>query len=94
MSGMLDVLLPLHAQLEEGASTRREQVFLKSFGRDLLDAHNHITDYVRLITDSGQILLTQGGFMSPNQAVRSGSPANAKAKAALNQAWDLNYTVF
>jgi FKBP12-rapamycin complex-associated protein len=42
VSGMLDVLIPLHAQLEEGASTRREQVFLKSFGRDLLNVHNHI----------------------------------------------------
>ncbi len=94
VSGMLDVLIPLHAQLEKGASTRREQDFLKSFGRDLLDAHNHIKDYVRLITDSGQTIPTQGGFMSPNQAVRSGSPANAEAEAALNQAWDLYYTVF
>jgi len=32
--------------------------------------------------------------MSPNQAGRSGSPANAEAEAALNQAWDLYYTVF
>jgi FKBP12-rapamycin complex-associated protein len=94
VSGMLDVLIPLHAQLEKGASTRREQDFLKSFGRDLLDAHNHIKDYVRLITDSGQTIPTQGGFMSPTQAVRSGSPANAEAEAALNQAWDLYYTVF
>jgi FKBP12-rapamycin complex-associated protein len=94
VSGMLDVLIPLHAQLEKGASTRREQEFLKSFGRDLLDAHNHIKDYVRLITDSGQTIPTQGGFMSPTQAVRSGSPANAEAEAALNQAWDLYYTVF
>ncbi len=94
VSGMLDVLIPLHAQLEKGASTRREQDFLKSFGRDLLEAHNHIKDYVRLITDSGQTIPTEGGFMSPNQAGRSGSPANAEAEAALNQAWDLYYTVF
>mmetsp|Transcript_15877 Transcript_15877/g.34220 ORF Transcript_15877/g.34220 Transcript_15877/m.34220 type:complete len:1759 (+) Transcript_15877:5883-11159(+) len=94
VSGMLDVLIPLHTQLEKGASTRREQDFLKSFGRDLLDAHNHIRDYVRLITDSGQTIPTQGGFMSPNQTGRSGSPANAEAEAALNQAWDLYYTVF
>lgn len=86
VSGMLDVLIPLHTELEKGANTRREQDFLKSFGRDLLDAHNHIKDYVRLITDSGQSIPTQGGFMSPNQAGRSGSPANAEAEAALNQA--------
>ena len=94
VSGMLDVLIPLHTQLEKGASTRKEHDFLKSFGRDLLDAHNHIKDYVRLITDSGRSIPTQGGFMSPNQAGSSGSPANAEAEAALNQAWDLYYTVF
>jgi FKBP12-rapamycin complex-associated protein len=94
VSGMLDVLIPLHAQLEKGASTRREQDFLKSFGRDLHEAYNHIKDYVRWITESGQSIPTQGGFISPNQSGRSGSPANAEAEAALNQAWDLYYTVF
>ena len=94
VAGMLDVLLPLHTELEKGANTRREQDFLNSFGRDLLDAHNHIKEYVRLITSSGQTIPTQGGFMSdPNQAGRSSSP-NAEAEAALNQAWDLYYTVF
>jgi phosphatidylinositol kinase/protein kinase (PI-3 family) len=94
VAGMLDVLIPLHTELEKGANTRREQDFLNSFGRDLEDAHNHITEYVRLITSSGQTIPTQGGFMSdPNQAGRSSSP-NAEAEAALNQAWDLYYTVF
>jgi len=94
VAGMLDVLIPLHTELEKGANTRREQDFLNSFGRDLMDAHNHITEYVRLITSSGQTIPTQGGFMSdPNQAGRSSSP-NAEAEAALNQAWDLYYTVF
>jgi FKBP12-rapamycin complex-associated protein len=94
VAGMLDVLLPLHTDLEKGANTRREQDFLNSFGRDLMDAHNHIKDYVRLITSSGQTIPTQGGFMSdPNQAGRLASP-NAEAEAALNQAWDLYYTVF
>ena len=96
VSGMLDVLLPLHTQLEKGASTRKELEFLKSFGRDLMDAHKHIKEYVRLITASGQQVPTQGGFLSPNeiQAGQSGPPANAEAEAALNQAWDLYYTVF
>ncbi|KAL7500860.1 hypothetical protein ACHAWT_010361 [Skeletonema menzelii] len=93
VAGMLDVLIPLHTELEKGANSRRELDFLNSFGRDLMDAHNHITEYVRLITSSGQTIPTQGGFMSdPNQASRS-SP-NAEAEAALNQAWDLYYTVF
>ena len=94
VAGMLDVLIPLHTELEKGANSRREMDFLNSFGRDLADAHNHITEYVRLITNSGQTIPTQGGFMSdPNQAGRSSSP-NAEAEAALNQAWDLYYTVF
>eukprot|EP00985_Skeletonema_marinoi_P034756 scaffold44750_cov204-Skeletonema_marinoi.AAC.1 len=94
VAGMLDVLIPLHTELEKGANSRRELDFLNSFGRDLMDAHNHITEYVRLITSSGQTIPTQGGFMSdPNQAGRSSSP-NAEAEAALNQAWDLYYTVF
>jgi FKBP12-rapamycin complex-associated protein len=61
-----------------------------------MDAHKHIKEYVRLITASGQQVPTQGGFLSPNeiQAGQSGPPANAEAEAALNQAWDLYYTVF
>jgi FKBP12-rapamycin complex-associated protein len=94
VSGMLDVLLPLHQQLEKGASTRREQDFLKSFGRDLSDAHNHIKEYVRLITSSGQSIPVRGGFMSEGSVSRSALPANVEAEAALNQAWDLYYTVF
>ena len=94
VAGMLDVLIPLHTELEKGANSRRELDFLNSFGRDLMDAHNHITEYERLIRKSGQKIPTQGGFMSdPNQAGRSSSP-NAEAEAALNQAWDLYYTVF
>jgi FKBP12-rapamycin complex-associated protein len=94
VAGMLDVLLPLHQQLEKGASTRREQDFLKSFGRDLSDAHNHIKEYVRLITSSGQSIPVRGGFMSEGSVSRSTLPANVEAEAALNQAWDLYYTVF
>ena len=91
VSGMLDVLLPLHQQLEKGASTRREEDFLKSFGRDLSEAHCHIKDYVRLIPSSGQTIPVRGGFMAEGAHT---APANREAEAALNQAWDLYYTVF
>ena len=94
VSGMLDVLLPLHSQLEKGGSTRRETDFIKSFGRDLLDAHGHIRDYIRLIGESGLTIPTEGGFLAPDQGIRTGSNVNAEAEAALNQAWDLYYTVF
>ena len=89
------IRVPLHTELEKGANTRREQEFLKNFGRDLFDAHNHIKDYVRLIKDSGQTIPTEGGFMSQgNQPTNGSPPTNAEAEAALNQAWDLYYTVF
>ena len=95
VSGMLDVLNPLHSLLEKGPQTRREEDFHKSFGRDLREAHNHVKEYVRLILNSGQTIPTQGAFMlDPNQAERSTSPSNAEAEAALNQAWDLYYQVF
>jgi serine/threonine-protein kinase mTOR len=53
VSGMLELLLPLHEKLERGAETSRERDFLKSFGQDLAQAHLHIKDYVRLISEGG-----------------------------------------
>lgn len=97
VSGMLDVLLPLHEQLELGAATRREHDFVKSFGRDLAEAHAYVKEYVRLATSNGGIIPTQGGYMSgaTNQYDTGHSVRqNAEAEAALNQAWDLYYTVF
>jgi len=98
VSGMLDVLIPLHKQLERGPTTRREQDFTKSFGRDLADAHAYVKEYIRLTTSNGGIIPTQGGFLpgTANQrpALRQNAEAEAEAEAALNQAWDLYYTVF
>jgi FKBP12-rapamycin complex-associated protein len=94
VSGMLDVLLPLHEQIEKGPSTLREQDFLKSFGRDLAEAHSYLKEYMQLATSKGGIIPTQGGF---NDGQTNENPAyrrNAEAEAALNQAWDLYYTVF
>ena len=99
---MLDVLLPLHEQLERGPTTRREHDFVDSFGRDLATAHAHVKEYVRLTTSGGGIIPSHGGFFpagteqqqhngrAPTTAIRQ----NAEAEAALNQAWDLYYTVF
>jgi FKBP12-rapamycin complex-associated protein len=58
VSGMLDLLLPLHERLERGAETRLEVDFIKSFGQDLVQAHKHIKDYVRLITEGGASIPT------------------------------------
>ncbi len=97
VSGMLDVLLPLHDALERGPSTRREQDFHKTFGRDLAEAHAYVKDYIRLVKIDGGIIPTQGGFMQGNEAEPSTIPnagQNADAEYAMNQAWDLYYTVF
>ena len=98
VSGMLDVLLPLHEQLEKGPITRREHDFYKSFGRDLAEAHAYVKEYIRLTTINGDVI-PSGGFMpgGSSQNEPSGLSAvrqNAEAETKLNQAWDLYYTVF
>lgn len=51
--GMLDLLLPLHENLERGAGTKLENDFLKSFGQDLEQAHLHLKDYIMHMNQSG-----------------------------------------
>jgi len=95
VQGMLDVLLPLHYEIEKGAATNREHDFIESFGSDLGNAHAHIKNYVRLITSNGNSIPTQGGFQQPGSNSRHhGQQINAEAEASINQAWDLYYTVF
>ena len=99
VKGMLDVLIPLHEQLEQGPVTRRENEFYRSFGRDLAEAHAFVKEYIRLTTSNGGTIPSVGGFspsLEQSEAVQSPGPfrRNAEAEAALNQAWDLYYTVF
>jgi len=86
---MLDLLLPLHETLENGAETRRESDFLKSFGQDLADAHGHIRGYVRLVTEGS-------GIISINTFDASGRPLRLSDEAELEmtKAWDIYYSVF
>lgn len=51
-TGMLELLLPLHSNLERGAETQKENEFLSVFGQDLAEAHFHIKEYVRLTESS------------------------------------------
>ena len=100
VSGMLDVLLPLHEQLERGPTTHREHDFVRSFGAKLSRAHDYVKEYMKITTSNGGVIPKQGGFFSGNMQDSSGrNPSsrnhqNAEAEAALNQAWDLYYTVF
>jgi len=94
VSGMLDLLLPLHEKIEKGADTRRESEFINSFGSDLAQAHKHIKDYVRLVSEGGDIIPT--GPISANAYGASGRHIrqNEEAETAMNKAWDIYYTVF
>ena len=90
VSGMLDLLLPLHEKLERGAETKRETDFLQSFGEELAQAHAHVKEYIRIATS--------GGHPIPRgPATKSGSARMTRqmeeAETAMNKAWDLYYIV-
>ena len=92
VSGMLDLLIPLHEQVESGAETRREDEFIKSFGQDLFQAHAHIKEYIRLRATDGSTIPTSAAA-SYDQNGRL-IPQNEEAETAMNKAWDIYYTVF
>jgi tetratricopeptide (TPR) repeat protein len=93
VSGMLDLLVPLHEKLECGAETHRENDFINSFGNDLAQAHIHIKDYKRLAKEDGGSIPTGSAAMGsydPSGRLRQ----NEEAETAMNKAWDIYYTVF
>ena len=98
VSGMLDVLLPLHEVLGRGPTTRREQDFRKKFGRDLVEAYAYVNEYVRLIEIDGGKIPTQGGFLNGMNEGLNPAVTHARQKEeaenAMNAAWDLYYSVF
>ena len=94
VSGMLEILLPLHEKLEKGAETEKEKEFETSFGRDLQEAHAHVQEYVRLVTANGGDIPSHG-FPAVDGA--DGNPQSqqcVEAETAMNKAWDIYYQVF
>lgn len=96
--GMLDTLLPLHAQLAAGPQTLREASFQEAFGQELSEAHQLLAKYQRMV--AAQHIPTQGGFHGTMPGNQPGSQPNggssggptgggSEAEAALNAAWDL-----
>jgi FKBP12-rapamycin complex-associated protein len=78
VSGMLDLLSPLHEMLEQGAETQRENDFLKSYGQDLAKAHLFIQEYAKLISEAGSSIPSgQNTNIRPNE----------EAETAMNRAW-------
>ncbi len=107
VKAMLETLVPLHQQLEAGPTTLREAAFQQAFGRELSQAFQCIKRYQELIVHAGAQIPVTGGFVRPgssnsNTTSSSSSSSNSlprqhaltDADAALNQAWDLYYTVF
>ena len=90
VSGMLDLLLPLHERLEKGAETKREIDFLQSFGDELGQAHAHVKDYIRIATSGGNAI--PKGSMSKTGSARM-TRQMEEAETAMNKAWDLYYIV-
>jgi len=87
VAGMLDLLLPLHEQLEKGAETRRENDFLKSFGQDLAQAHRHMKEYVRLVGEGGSSVPTRPAGPVSYDASGRLSRQSEEAETAMNRAW-------
>ena len=90
VAGMLDLLIPLHEKLEEGAETRRESEFIEAFGADLAQANQHLKDYVNL-TEKGEE--STDPFISKNVSEKT-AQQNEEAETSMNKAWDIYYTVF
>lgn len=92
VKSMLEVLIPLHEQLEQGPTTLREVAFQQAFGRELSQAYECIKRYREALAQTGH---SPGPLVVP--AYGRGGPhhhVGGEAEAALNQAWDLYYAVF
>jgi len=89
VSGMLDILLPLHEKVEAGTETLLESDFLKNYGPDLAQAHLHIREYMRLVAETGANIPTGANASQSRHSIQS-----EEAEAAINRAWDIYYTFF
>jgi serine/threonine-protein kinase mTOR len=83
-TAMLELLLPLHENLEKGAETKIEKDFVKAFGQDLEAAHRHLKYYLSLVSDDGVSI--------PPEEVLA-RRHNNDAEAAINRAWGTSKNV-
>jgi len=91
VKSMLEVLLPLHEQLEQGPTTLREVAFQQAFGRELSQAYECIKRYSDIVATGPPPSMTSHGY---GRGGGHHHHMGSEAEAALNQAWDLYYTVF
>jgi FKBP12-rapamycin complex-associated protein len=94
VSAMLDLLLPLHEKIEKGAETKRESDFISAFGSGLAQAHQHILDYVRLVTEGGDNIPRGPNSFSALDPSGPHIRHNDEAEIVMNRAWNIYYVVF
>jgi hypothetical protein len=89
IQAMLDILAPLHIQLDEGPNTLREAAFVQTYGQDLKDAWECLKKYKKYIAEQNLPIPTSDAAPS-----KRGKRALGPEDNYLQQAWDLYYTVF
>jgi FKBP12-rapamycin complex-associated protein len=92
VAGFLDLLLPLHEEIERGGETQQEKEFLRNYGEELAAAHGHMKAYMDIMKRGGLPIPSKGGFDASGQYESSGCLSQAEGQ--LNKAWDIYYTVF
>jgi len=90
IQAMLDTLAPLHKALEDGPNTLREASFCQAYGHDLREAWDYLKAYVKMLSDRGDKVPTNGAAPSKRNKVLPLQPEEMQ----LHQAWDLYYGVF
>ena len=89
---MLEVLKPIHEQLERGPTTLHEASFCQTYGHDLMEAGECLKRYIRIMTDSNKEIPRSGA--APPHGVRRSKAQMSQEELCLMQMWDLYYGVF
>lgn len=90
IDGMLQLLLPLHEKMQQGAATQKEQMFLQTYGAELSEAHECLKGYTRHMQQYGKPIPKSGAAPGVNKS-RVGM---GQDEVFLAQAWDLYFNVF
>lgn len=69
---MLNVLLPLHEEIEREPATQREVEFVQAIGQDLRLAHDYLKEYIQLAGRDGKLI---------------DSSNRERAEGAIDKAW-------
>jgi FKBP12-rapamycin complex-associated protein len=90
--GMLDVLNPLHEQLERGPTTLHEAAFVQAYEHDLKEAWECLKRYLRVMAEANKEIPRSGA--APPNGVRRNRAQMSQEELCLDQLWGLYYGVF